>query len=465
MYTKSAGRRGLIKECSQLLKLFWPVIIGQLAQAAMGVTDTVMAGSAGTLQLSGVAVGTSLFFPCQLALVGLTLGIQPIVSQLRGAGLLSKIPRRMWTAFTVCMLGSVFFMGLLFILRTLLTLVPSDPLMLDVASRYVFWTALALPGVGLYNVMRSYAEGLGQTRPTLIFGLVTLALNIPLNYIFIFGKCGMPELGGEGCGVATMIATYIAAILFVIYIRKASFCAPCRILTKCYVVSLVSAQAYLKVGLPLCLSLAFEVACFSLGSLIVSPFGPVVVAAHSITLNVSGLFFMVPHSLAIALTIRTGTAVGAQRLDRAMLTCKGGMTLSLIFYLLSLFALYIFRPKIASCYTDDPKVAAYTISLMLYNCVYLLPDTLQMGCIGILRGFKDTRTIMKGTFLSYWMIAVPSGYLLAWGYLGTEPMMASGIWMGFIFGLTAAALFYVRRVYHIFKDPSIVGVHFANETT
>lgn len=458
MYTNRAGTNPTLKECSQLLKLFWPVIIGQLAQASMGVADTVMAGMAGTLQLSGVAVGASLFFPCQLALVGLTLAIQPIVSQLRGADRSYMIPRRMRTALYVCMGGAFLFMCLLFILRALLSFVPSDPAMLDVASRYVFWAALTIPGVGLYNVLRSFAEGLGHTRPTLVFGLIMLTLNVPLNYLFIFGKCGMPELGGEGCGVATMIATYIAALIFACYISRAKICAHCRMLSDPHRVTLPAVRSYLKLGVPLCLSLALEVTCFSLGSIILSPFGPVVVAAHSITLNVSGLFFMIPQSLAIALTIRTGTAVGAKRMDKALLTRRGGIILSLIFFSLSFLGLYFFRPEIASCYTDDPEVAAYTVSLMLYNCVYLLPDTFQMGCIGILRGFKDTRTIMKGTLLAYWIVAVPVGFALAWGIIGGEPLMARGIWIGFIMGLTAAAIFYIRRVIKVFRHPELVGI-------
>ncbi len=449
------------QEILQLLRLFWPIIIGQLAQCAVSVTDTVMAGAAGTIELSGVAVGAALFNPCQPSLAGLTLAIQPMVSQLRGAGALAKISKRMWSALWICMSASLLFILLLLLLRQILFLLPSDPAMMDVASRYVFWCAASMPGVALYNVVRSYAEGLGHTRPTLMFGLIMLAVNIPLNYIFIFGKLGMPAMGGAGCGAATFATFTITALLFCLYVNRSSVYAKSRLFVKSFGITAPAVRSYLKVAVPICLSLALEVSCFSLGAMILSPFGATVVAAHSISLNISGLFFMVPLSLAAALTIRTGHCVGAKRLNDAKVVMQSGYLLTALCVILFFTVLFFGRTFFVSCYSDDQQVIHYASFLLLFCCVYMLPDCFQMASIGILRGFKDTRVIMYGTLLAYWVVALPLGYALSWGVF-TRKMQASGIWIGFICGLTVAAVFYLLRVRMIFKNPSRIGLKLEN---
>lgn len=454
MITNKAYKREFIRshgiEIRQLLRLFWPIIIGQLAQCAISVTDTVMAGAAGTIELSGVALGAAFFNPVQLSLCGLTLAIQPMVSQLRGAGRVQVIPKRMWTALCICLCASLLFSLLLLLLRQCFFILDSDPRMTDVAARYTVWCAAALPAVAMTASLRSYAEGLGHTKPTLLFGLLMLALNIPLNYCFIFGKLGLPAMGGEGCGAATMVTMYLTAVIFFIYVKKSRDYKLCRLFERSYRITSPAVRSYLKVAVPICLSLALEVACFSLGALILAPFGPWVVAAHSISINISGLFFMVPMSLAAALTIRTGHNVGARNMKQASIVMQSGYMITLVCVVIFLTMLYFMRHIFVSCYSNDPQVADYAATLLIYCCLYMCPDSFQMASIGILRGFKDTRVIMYVSFLAYWVVAIPVGYCLSHGVF-SEPYMAKGIWVGFILGLSVACICYVLRVLYIFK--------------
>lgn len=457
MLTAFMNKRPLTAEIWSIFRLFGPIIVGQLASCAISVTDTVMAGAAGTIELSGVALGTAFFNPVQMSLCGLTLAIPPIVGQLKGAGRMAMISKRMWSAMWICLCASVLFAVLLLMLRQLFFILPSDPKMIDVAARYTLWTAAAMPGIAMMAIVRSYSEGLGHTRPTLIFGLTMLALNIPLNYICIFGKLGLPAMGGEGCGAASCATFYITALLFCIYVKKARIYEGARLFVKSYGITLPAVRSYLKIGIPICLSLALEVSCFALGALILSPFGPITVASHSIALNISGMIFMVPLSLAAALTIRIGHSVGARDLNLIKKVIRAGYTLTLIFVVIFLTVLYFGRSFFVQCYTGDSEVIAYASLILLYCCIYQLPDSLQMASIGILRGFKDTRIIMYGTLIAYWLIAIPLGYVLAYGIF-TRPMQAIGIWIGFIAGLTASAMMYLYRVRRICKNPAIVGM-------
>lgn len=416
----------------------------------MSVVDTVMAGMAGPLQLSGVAIGASFFYPVLFTMVGLSLAIQPIISHLIGGGNKKDVSRQMHQITITALVISIFMAIFLSQLHLVYKFIPANPEMIRVATGYLYALSLGIPVMVLYNVLRAYCEGLGITTPTLWFGFLQLALNIPLNYIFIFGKLGLPALGGIGCGVATTLTAVIATVAFLVYIELSPRFKDVRLFRKLYPVDKKCIKQFLKLGIPLALSSTMEVTCFSLAALILSPFGPVVVSAHSITLNISGMLFMLPLSVAIVTTIRVGYFMGSLNFDRAIQTTKAGFCINLFFYLISVIFLLNCRHFLAGLYTNDEEIIQMASSLLLINCLYLLPDSIQMLSIGVLRGFKDSKTIFFVTLVSYWVIGMPLGASLAWGIF-TEKMQAYGIWIGFICALTVAMIIYVIRLAILFK--------------
>lgn len=442
--------RSFVSEIRRMLKLFWPIILGQLAVNSMSVVDTVMAGMAGPLQLSGVAIGASFFYPVLFTMVGLSLAIQPIISHLLGGGKKKDVSQQMHQITITSLVISVFMAVFLSQLHLVYNFIPADPEMIRVATGYLYALSLGIPVMVLYNVLRAYCEGLGITTPTLWFGFLQLALNIPLNYIFIFGKLGLPALGGIGCGVATALTSLIATIVFLIYVEISPRFKDVRLFRKLYALDKNCIKQFLKLGIPLALSSTMEVTCFSLAALILSPFGPIVVSAHSITLNISGMLFMLPLSVAIVTTIRVGYFMGSHNFDRAIQTTKAGFCINLFFYLISVVFLLNCRHFLASLYTDNTEIIDMASSLLLINCLYLLPDSIQMLSIGVLRGFKDSKTIFFVTLVAYWVIGMPLGASLAWGIF-TEKMHAYGIWIGFICALSVAMIIYVIRLAILFK--------------
>lgn len=439
-------------ESKRLIKLFIPIILGQLAQTAMSVADTIMAGWAGVADLSGVAIGGSFFWPALFFLIGLSFAIQPTLSQLRGKNDFKSIDKTIFTAFIVCIATSLFIGVFIYFSPLIYNFVDDvDENMILIAKGYLHAVALGAPGFALFNVLRSYSEGMGNTVPTFIFGFIALILNIPLNYIFIFGKFGIPAFGGVGCGIATTITVYITCILFFIYIQKAKFYKNIRILRHFHKISFKDIKEYLHIALPLGLSATIEVSCFSLVAFLLSPFGKEIVGAHSIALTLSGLLYVVPMSFATCSTIRVGEAMGALHWNRALRTVKTSFIIGFIIYITLFVTVLIFKDNIISLFTKDDEVKAIASVLILLCCTYMLPDTIQVISIGILRGFKDSRTIFMVTILSYWIIAMPVGYSLAYGLILDEPLKASGFWIGFIFGLSTATLVYTARLYFLFK--------------
>ncbi len=443
-------------ETKRTLRLFSPIFLGQIAQTSMGVVDTLMAGAAGTEQLSGVAIAGSFFWPMLLLVIGLCFAISPIVAQLRGAGKRDLIAPRLHLATVICLTGSILIAALLFAAPLLYRLVPDiNAEMVRVATGYLYAVALGIPGFALFNILRAYSEGLGNTMPTLIFGFIALLLNIPLNYIFIFGKCGMPALGGIGCGVSTTITIYLSALLFLIYVQRHRFYRSCRIYRRFYPITWAETKGYLHLGIPLALSAMIEVACFSLVSFLLTPFGPIVVAAHTIAMNLSGLLFMFPYSLSNAATIRVGEAMGAMHWQRARRSMKATFAIGACFVIFNCSLVLLFRHPIIGLYTDSAEVWALAEVLILFCVFYQLPDSIQVLSIGILRGFKDSHTIFAVTIGAYWIVGMPLGFSLAYGLLWWPPLAAQGFWIGFIAALFTCAIIYGGRLYYLFSTERI----------
>ncbi|MBP5244488.1 MAG: hypothetical protein J6Z28_07210, partial [Succinivibrio sp.] len=154
--------------------------------------------------------------------------------------------------------------------------------------------------------------------------------------------------------------------------------------------------------------------------------------------------------LGLTATIRTASAMGIKNWDKAVVVCKVVMSINMACLIVYLTLLLLLRDKIASLYSNDPKVLAVTSFLMILNCIYMLPESIQCVLGGILQGFKDSKTILINTVLSFWCIGLPLGYVLSWGIIG-ERLEASGIWIGFICALTFSAVFFTSRTVYIMK--------------
>lgn len=439
------------------LWLFFPIFIGQLAATSMGVVDTVMAGAAGTIELSGVAIGSSIFWPSELFVVGMTLAIHPVIANLVGAKNLSLIPERMQIATVVCLVFSVLVGIVMVLIPFVYRLLPHvDAQMVNIGHGYLLAVGAAMPAYAMFNVLRTYWEGLGKTWPTLCFGCMALLLNIPLNYIFIFGHLGMPALGGMGCGVATALTMYLTVASMLLFVQKHKLFATVRLYRRFYKVPVREYVTFAKYALPLGVAGMVETLCFSLVSLLLSPFGPVVVASHTIAMNVSGLLVIVPLALSSVASIEVGEAMGRNNWDLARRRAGSAVFLALSFYVFALLALLGGKELIASWYSDDIEVLALAPVLMLYCAVFLLPDTLQLMAGGILRGFKDIRTIFIITVVAYWVIGMPIGFGLGYGYISGALEGAYGFWLGFICSLSCASVLLILRARYLFKHKRAV---------
>lgn len=442
------------KEIRSQLRLFIPFLIGQLSACAMGTVDTLMAGWAGTIDLSGVALGCAFYWPAYLFLSGVAYGITPTTSHLFAAKKHKLMQQSFFNAIIITTIAGFITAIILSQTHLIFNFIPSDPNMIKVATNYLYFVSLSLPATAIYNGYKAYAEGLGITKPTLYFGLLQILLDIPLNYIFIFGKFGMPALGGVGCGATSCFINIICCFALMYYVKKGKAFKEYKVKEKTDIFDKDIIYQYLKLSMPLGIARTIEVACFSFAAIVLSPFGPTIVAAHSITLNVSGMIFMIPLCIGMTVTIRSSMAMAKQNWVKLYVTVRTAFVLNLITFTTYFILLFSLREEIASLYTSDKDVLAITTGLMVLNCIYMFPDSLQALFGGVLQGLKDSKTILFNTILSYWIVGLPLGSCLAWGVF-TQKFEASGIWIGSIFSLFVAAFVYIGRFIYIFKNRKV----------
>ncbi len=427
-------------ELHALLALAIPIIIAQLAHTAMGFVDTVMAGRVSPRDLAAVALGNSLWVPVFLLMTGVLLATTPKVAQRFGAGNHSEIGplvrQALWLALAVGLLAAV----ALWNTEPVLHWMQVDDELIEPAMGYLRAVACGFPAVALYHVLRCFSDGLGHTRPTMVLGLLGLLLNIPLNYIFIYGKLGLPAMGGVGCGWATAPVMVAMLLGMLAWVAWAPYYQSSGLLRRFDWPQGRVIRRLLSVGLPIGVSIFAEASIFSVIALLIGGLGATVVAGHQIALNFSSMVFMIPYSLGMAATVRVGQALGRREPREARFAAGVAMATALAYACLSASGMLWLRTDIAEIYTPDLAVIGVAGSLLIYSAFFQFSDAIQVTAAGALRGYQDTRVTMLITLLAYWGIGLPVGYSLGLSDWLGEPSGPKGLWQGLVVGLTCAAL-------------------------
>jgi len=425
-------------EFYNLLKLATPIIIAQLANTAMGFVDTVMAGRVSPQDLAAVALGNSIWVPVFLLMTGILLATTPKVAQRFGAGAHTEIGplvrQALWLALAVGIAAAV----ILWNAEIVLSLMNVDPALIEPAMGYLRAVACGFPAVALYHVLRCFSDGLGHTRPSMVIGLCGLALNIPLNYIFIYGKLGLPAMGGVGCGWATGLVMGFMFLSMLWWVKWAPFYQASKIFNHFEWPQWPVHKRLLSVGLPIGISVFAESSIFAVIALLIGGLGATVVAGHQIALNFSSMVFMIPYSLGMAATVRVGQALGRGEPREARFAAGVSMAAALGYACLSASLMLLLREEIAQIYTPDRAVIAVATTLLVYSALFQFSDAIQVTAAGALRGYQDTRVTMILTLFAYWGIGLPVGYALGLTDWFGEPSGPSGLWQGLVVGLTCA---------------------------
>lgn len=432
-------------ELKKLFHLMIPILLTQFSQAGFGLIDTIMAGHISATDLAAIAVGVGLWIPIMLLFSGIMIATTPLVAEANGARTPEKIAiiarQSLWVALILGIIAAL----ILQLMPLLLPILGVPAVLLPKASLFLHAIALGMPAVTMYAALRGYSEAIGHPRPVTAISLLALLLLIPLNFIFMYGIGPIPALGSAGCGFATAILQWVMFFALAAYVFKGKAYQTTQIFTGWEKIDPYWVKRILQLGCPIGLAIFFEVSIFSTAAIVLSPLGETLVAAHQVAISVTSQLFMIPMSLAIALTIRVGTYYGEKNWAAMRKVQYLGLITGTVFAAVTMLLIWFFRADIVAIYTTDYAVAEVAMYLLLFAIAYQLMDAWQVSAAGCLRGMQDTQGPMWITMISYWVIAFPAGVYLA----RFTQMQAAGVWVGLIIGLTVACILLLSRLYMI----------------
>ena len=436
------------KEVSALGKIGGPVVGTQLLGMGLNVTDTIMAGQLSAADLAGVAVGNALYLPVFMFGIGTLVAINPVVSHHLGGKRFDEIgksARQMLWVVALIALPSFFLVRWL---PELMPIVRVAPEIIPLATNYMLAASWGIPAYFLFSGFRYFSEGLAYTRPAMLVALGMLIVNIPADYIFMYGAFGLPQLGAEGTGYATSLVQWAGGLSMLIFTAKFKTYRRFKIFVRIKGPDWDRIAELLRIGIPNALSTTMEVLLFAAVSVLMGTLSVHASAAHQVAINIAATVFMIPLGLSLAVSQRVGISIGKGLIQEARFrgfmgtaVCTGVTTITAIL-------LFSFPETIVSIYTQDLEVSNLAVSLVFFAAVFQLSDGLQVGAFGALRGLKDTRMPMVFNLISYWFIGFSVGYYLSFiGGYGPE-----GLWMGLIAGLTTAAMLHNTRFHLLTRN-------------
>ncbi len=450
------GRRGRVAaELKALGVLAAPIILTQLSHMGMSAVDAVMAGRVSPVDLAGIALGASFFWPGMLLLSGIVMAVTPTVSQMHGGGQASQAGAVVRQALWIALIGGLLLAVPMQFAAAGYRLIGVAPEAIPIASAYISAMSVGLVPILGYFVLRYLCDGLSWTRPAMVVALCALALKVPLNYLFVYGGFGVPAMGGVGCGVSGAIVMW-GELIAMIAIARYSRVRELNVLARFSWPDPAIIWRLLKLGVPIGLALFFEMAVFSVVTLLVGHLGVDAVASHQIASNVGGVTFMIPLALGMAATIRVGYNIGARDYAGARRSVLVALGTSLVFACVAAVALFTLREDIVGLYTTDREVIGVAAGLLMLVALYQFVDDTQVTAMGALRGYKDTRAPMLTAAFAYWIIGLPLGAALGFGIGGVAALGVTGFWIGLVAGLAVAAVMLVWRVWRLSGNPARV---------
>ncbi|MDD4721839.1 MAG: MATE family efflux transporter [Acidaminococcaceae bacterium] len=425
-----------------ILAVMIPIFITQLAIVGMNFFDTVMSGNAGANDLAGVAMGANLWMPIFTGINGILLALVPIIAHLRGEENEQDLPKVVFNGiFLAIVIGLLVIISGYMFLPRIFDLLSLTLVVRSIAIDYLQAISLGIIPLFIATILRSFVDTMGFTRMTMRLFLLTLPVNVCLNYILIFGKFGAPRLGGVGAGYATAITCWLVLLAFIVLIKKFSILKNYKIFAW-YVLSWKRIKEHLSIGIPMGTSIFFETSIFGVVAFFMAKFGTETIAAHQAALNFTSLLYMLPLSFSLALTILVGTEVGGKRYAEAVAYGRTGIISNWCIAMGFVALLVLFREYIGRLYGAEGYILALTEHFLFYAAFFQLLDATAAPIQGILRGYKDVKVPFYISLVAYWVICLPLGIFLD-VYVGQGPY---GYWQGLIIGILFSAGMLVLRL-------------------
>ncbi len=429
------------KEIKKTLELAYPVIIGQLGFIMMGVVDSIMVGSVGAVPLAAASVGNSLFILISIVGLGISISVTPLVAIAVGGKRYEECGILFRQSLLINTVTGIVIAAIIWGASFLLIYIDQPPEVVAQAQSYA--RILGFSGIPwmVFASYKQFIEGFSVMRPSMFVVLLANIVNALINWLLIFGKGGFPALGLDGAGWATFSSRVFMSVIMMAYVMQAEYFKKYDVTFHFKSLNIQIIKKILALGLPSGIQYFFEVGAFSFAVVMVGWLGTYQLAAHQIAINLASISFMCALGVSAAGSIRVGNAVGRKNIEE---TRRAGFTAIIISgSLMGAFGIIfiIFRNILPAFYIDNPQVISFAASILVIAAIFQVFDGVQAVGIGILRGLTDVKGPTLITFIAYWIIALPVGYLLGF----TLEYGIVGVWLGLLLGLATSALLLTLR--------------------
>lgn len=428
---------------SDNLRLAMPIVVSQLGHTLVHLADSVIVGHfAGTIQLAAVSLVNSLFMLILVIGMGISYGLTPLMAQENGRKNYEECGKLLSNSLIINFLTSLLLYGFVH-LGTLLVIdhIGQSPEVVAYAKPYLGYLAISIIPLMIFQTFKQFAEGLGFTKQAMFVSIWGNLLNIILGIIFVKGMFGIAPMGVKGVGLSTLIDRCLMATVMSIYVMKSPY-------FKAYIKSFkltffdkVRALKIVKIGAPVALQYSFEISAFSGAAILIGTIGAVEQAAHQVAINLASVTYMMASGIASAATIKTGNNFGKKNFNDLRQSAIASYHVIILFMSVTAILFIVANNLLPYIYTEDRAVINIAAQLLIIAGFFQLFDGTQVVGLGILRGIGDVNVPTFITFVAYWVIGIPLGYLL-----GIKlDLGVNGIWYGLTFGLlTASILLFFR---------------------
>ena len=439
-----------LESFKSLFRLGAPLVLGQFAHMAIGVTDSIMLGWYSVEALAAGVLGHTLFFIIFVLGAGFATAVMPLVAGAIAQNDSLKARRITRMGLWLSLAYTVAVLPLFWWSEGLLTAIGQSQELAMLASRYLIIVGFSVfPALAL-GVVKSYLSAQELMRFVLVITIIGFLINIPLNYLLIFGKFGAYELGVQGSAIASLFVNSFMAVSVCIYATKKL--PEHALFIRIWLPDWSAMRKVLELGVPIGITSLAEAGLFSGSTIMMGWLGTIPLASHGIALHITSLTFVVHMGLSGAATIQAGQAFGASDFLLLKRNALSASMASLIMVIITV-VLFLSIPKVLVSLFVDPEsphfrdILVYGALLLLMAAIFSTVDAAQVMALGILRGMQDTSVPMAMAIFSYWIIGIPTAYwfcfVFNWGGVG--------LWAGLALGLACAACGLIFRIVRIYK--------------
>ncbi|HCX22236.1 MAG: MATE family efflux transporter [Flammeovirgaceae bacterium] len=418
---------------SKNISLAYPVVIGQLGHIMVSVADTMMVGRVGVIPLAAATFAGVIIHVLMMFGIGVSYAVTPLVAATDSKDH-NRLMQLLQNGTILNFVLSIALMGIALIASSFLFHFGQEQAVAVASKPYLIIVATSLVPLMLFQTFRQYAEGRSDTFNPMVVSIVANLVNVGLNYVLIYGAFGFPQLGLNGAAWATLISRVVMAIMMIWIIRKGlkgfQLAVEWSVITR-----------MIKIGVPSGMQYIFEVGAFATAALMTGWISAEALAAHQIAINLAAISFMCATGIAAASTVRIGNQMGLKDLPNLKMAGYTSFATAAIFMSFAALIFILFRDFLTGLYIEDEYVQSIASGLLIIAAAFQISDGIQAAGLGVLRGLTDVKVPTLITFVAYWVLAIPGGYIMGFvlGY-GID-----GIWYALSGGLTVAAILHITR--------------------